>query len=226
MHTNSTHEPGRDPERSEDPPADKTAIAGGTSADVSQEGAVGRSGPVDGPAVRSAVEQAFEKTHLGLRQHAEFLGITLSDLSCTGLGVLINAQNGLVAAGQIGDGAIICLACDGSVSQLVDAPDPEDGEAVYTLNRPEFRRYLKISVSEPAPNPFHAILVMTDGVSSDLIYAPVERLEAWTRETCTRLGAAARPAEAAAELFNWLNSYSVKGSWDDRTLVAVLYREH
>jgi len=211
--------------------------------DESEEGstpqpASGQSGEADGasskdehtasgaaanpPDLTQVVQEAFRKTHIGLRQHAQYLNLSLSDLSCTALGVLMNTQTGTIAAGQVGDGAIIGLQRDGAVSQLLDPPDPEDGQTVYTINRPEFERYLATTMIGPEQGSrFGTVLVMTDGVSADLLYAPRQVLEKWVRHIAAQMSKLGYGPEAATELFNYLNSYEVKGSWDDRTLVIL-----
>ncbi len=181
----------------------------------------------DDPDLGSVMHQAFEKTHLGLRIHAQHLGLELADLGCTALALLLNRETGRCAVGQVGDGAILGLTARGEIKELVDAPDPGDGQATYTLNRPNFQKYLAVQVLQPAPaNPFVAFYVMTDGLSGDLLFsAQQDALSNWAHAVKGNLLQASSPAQAAAGMLNWLATYQVKGSWDDRTLVVVTKRE-
>ncbi|MBP1468804.1 protein phosphatase 2C domain-containing protein [Candidatus Chloroploca sp. M-50] len=173
------------------------------------------------------MHQAFEKTHIGLRGHAQSLGLELADLGCTALALLFNRETGRCAVGQVGDGAILGLTARGEVKELVDAPDPGDGQATYTLNRPNFQKYLAVSVDQPPPaNPFIAFYVMTDGLSGDLLYtSQQDALSNWAQAIRRNLHQASSPTQAAAGMLNWLATYQVKGSWDDRTLVVITQQE-
>ncbi len=179
------------------------------------------------PDLVAIMRKAFEKTHLGLRQHANGLGLSLADLSCTALALLLNLETGRGAVGQVGDGALLGLTAQGKVKELVDAPDTGDPQSTYTLNRPNFQNYLDVQVIESvASRPYVAFFVMTDGLSGDLLYSPApEALENWAEQVDRNLRLSATPAQAAAGLLNWLATYQVKGSWDDRTLVVITRME-
>jgi len=179
------------------------------------------------PDLSSVMDQAFEKTHIGLRGHAQSLGIDLADLGCTALALLLNRETGRYAVGQVGDGAMLGLTARGEIKELVDAPDPGDGQATYTLNRPNFKKYLAVQAGAPAPaNRYVAFYMMTDGLSGDLLFsAQPDALSTWAQAVKGNLLQATSPAQAAAGMLNWLATYQVKGSWDDRTLVVVTQRE-
>ena len=204
---------------------DQTSV-GATISD--QSGTIGgpQSAP-DEPNLVATVRQAFEKTHLGLREHARSLGLELADLSCTALALLLNVETGKGAVGQVGDGAILGLTAQGKVLELVQAPDTGDPQATYTLNKPNFERYLALSLIErPAADPFVTFYVMTDGLSGDLLYSSKpEALEDWAQKVDHNLRASPSPAQAAAGMLNWLATYQVRGSWDDRTLVVIAQKE-
>jgi hypothetical protein len=181
--------------------------------------------PGDEPALHQVIRHAFDNTYRGLLQHANNLDVELTDLSCTALVLLLNTETGCVAAGQIGDGALLGLTAQGQVIELVQAPDTGDPQSVYTINRPNFAKHLSINVIEPsAANPFRAFYVMTDGISSDLLYSP-RPVENWAQSIDAVLQASSSPARAASGMLNWLSTYEVKGSWDDRTLVVIMQRE-
>lgn len=173
------------------------------------------------------VKQAFAKTHQGLRDHARSLNLELADLSCTALALLLNIETGVGAVGQVGDGAILGLTAKGKVLELVQPPDTGDPQATYTLNKPNFEQYLALGIIARAPvDPFVAFYVMTDGLSGDLLYSPKpEALEDWAQKVDHNLRASSSPAQAAAGMLNWLATYIVKGSWDDRTLVVITQQE-
>lgn len=176
-------------------------------------------------ALLDAMEQAFDKTYLGLKQHASSLSVEMADLSCTTLAFLLNVETGYGAVGQIGDGALLGLSTQLNVEELVKAPDAGDPQSTYTINRPNFKKYLAISPIAPsAEQDFTAFYVMTDGVSGDLLYSSRPVAE-WAKSINAALQTAHNPTIAAAQLLNWLSSYEVKGSWDDRTLVIIMQRE-
>ena len=176
------------------------------------------------------VRNAFEKTHLGLREHASSLGLEWADLSCTALALLLNVETGRGAVGQVGDGAVLGLKAQGNVKELVEAPETDDPQSTYTVNRPNFQDYMVVQVIEPvAVDPLVSFYVMTDGLSGDLLYTPqAEALKNWAQQVDHNLRVSFSPAQAAAGLLNWLATYQVKGSWDDRTLVVItkLERNH
>jgi len=182
---------------------------------------------LDEPNLVEVVKQAFRKTHQGLGEHARSLGLELADLSCTALALLLNVETGKGAVGQVGDGAILGLTAGGKVLELVQAPDTGDPQATYTLNKPNFERYLAPAIVErPAADPFVAFYVMTDGLSGDLLYSPQhELLQDWAQKVDRNLRLSSSPAQAAAGMLNWLATYQVKGSWDDRTLVVITQKE-
>jgi hypothetical protein len=177
------------------------------------------------PNLVTIVRTAFDKTHLGLREHANSLGLDLSDLGCTALALLLNRETGRGAVGQIGDGALLGLTVQGRLDELVSAPDTGDPQSTYTLNRPNFAKYLGVNVIEPPlVNPYHAFFVMTDGLSGDILFSQEDAAQ-WAKAIDYNLLVSASPAQAAAGLLNWLATYQVKGSWDDRTLVVITQKE-
>ena len=168
---------------------------------------------------------AFTNTHIGLRDQATYLGLELPDLSCTALALLLNVETGQGIVGQVGDGAVLGLPAHGQTEELVHAADTGDPQSTYTINRPNFSKYLAInSIDPPADNPYRAFYIMTDGLSSDLLFTTLPP-DNWAKSVNANLQAASSPAAAAAEMLNWLSTYQVKGSWDDRTLVVIMQRE-
>jgi len=179
------------------------------------------------PNLLEIMKTAFEKSHLGLREHARSLELELVDLGCTALALLVNVETREGVAGQVGDGAILGLTAQGEVRELVKSPDTDDPQATYTLAKHNFERYLGIDVLSHAPDdPFVAYYVMTDGISGDLLYSPKpDVLMNWAQKVDQNLRFSSSPAQAASGMLNWLATYQVKGSWDDRTLVVITQRE-
>ncbi|HZS74987.1 MAG TPA: protein phosphatase 2C domain-containing protein [Ktedonobacteraceae bacterium] len=177
------------------------------------------------PNLVNIMRYAFKNTHLGLHVHANSLELELADLSCTALLLLLNVDTGYVAVGQIGDGAVLGMTAQGKVQELVHAPEAGDPQSTYTINHANFDKHLSINVIEPPEsNPFIAFYVMSDGLSGDLLYSP-QSVEPWSQAVNAHLQGASSPDIAAAGMLNWLSTYQVKGSWDDRTLVVVMQRE-
>jgi hypothetical protein len=189
--------------------------------------ASGPSPDIAGPDLGEVVKTAFEKTHRGLRGHAEYLGVELADLSSTALALLVNLETGKVAAGQVGDGALLGLTARGEVVELVQPDDTEDAQATYTINRPNFGKHLVVQVVDPAEAaPYLAFFAMTDGLSGDLLYsAAPTALHEWAMAVNRNLRRSPTPAQAAAGMLNWLATYEVRGSWDDRTLVVITRKD-
>jgi hypothetical protein len=172
------------------------------------------------------MRESFVKTHLGLREHATSIGLELADLGCTALGLLLNVETGHGVAGQIGDGALLGLKAGGRMGEMVEAPDTGDPQSVYPITRPSFQKHLAIQTIDPTDgDSYLAYFAMTDGVSGDLLYAPnADDLDRWGQAVDHNLRAATSATQASAAVLNWLATYQVKGSWDDRTLVVVTKR--
>jgi len=179
------------------------------------------------PDLTTIVEEAFKYARWGLDDHASRLGLTLSDLGCTALALLLNVETGAGVVAQIGDGAILGLTMQGQTSELVEPPDTGDPQSTYTLNKPNFEGHLAISPIAPSEqDPFVAFFVMTDGLAGDLLYSnKPDTLRDWAQKVDRNLRNSASPMQAAAGMLNWLANYVVPGSWDDRTLVVVTRQE-
>jgi hypothetical protein len=179
------------------------------------------------PNLTAIMQDAFRNTHLGLCDHASRLGLTLSDLGCTALALLLNVDTGVGAVAQIGDGAILGLTTQGQTLELVEPPDTGDPQSTYTLNKPNFEAHLAISsITASEEDPFVAFFVMTDGLAGDLLYsAKPDALRDWAQKVDRNLRNSASPMQAAAGMLNWLANYVVPGSWDDRTLVVITQQE-
>lgn len=157
-----------------------------------------------------------------MRHHAEQLKLSPNDLSCTALALLLNVETNRGVAGQIGDGAILGLTKDGKLKEIVEPYEADDEQSTYTINRPSFEKYLSIDVVEqPEANPYVAFFVMTDGVSSDVLHSPEDERVKWVKKVDEKLRLSPSPLQAAAGMLNWLASYTIPGSWDDRIMVVI-----
>ncbi len=177
------------------------------------------------PTLADLVRQAFEKTHLGLKGYARYLGVDLSELGSTALALLLNTETGVGIAGQVGDGALLGVREDGSVGLLADLGEEEG--FVHSITSSNWERNLVVGPEwGPPASLYRAYFVMTDGISGDLLYLPPDKMAAWIGKV--EEGAKRYPCHqvhyAAAALLNWLATYQVKGSFDDRTLVIVTRR--
>lgn len=180
---------------------------------------------IDSAGLIEIMNQAYTNTHLGLHQHAISLGVDVTDLSCTALAFLLNVETGQTIIGQIGDGAVLGLSAEGKVEELVHGEDTGDPQSTYTISRPNYSKHLAIaSIDHPKDHPFKAFYVMTDGLSGDLLYSKSSADE-WAKALNANVQAASATSVAAAQMLNWLSTYQVKGSWDDRTLVVIMQRE-
>ena len=167
------------------------------------------------------MREVFEQVHESLKAHAHYLKVKFQDVSCTALGLLLNVETGEMAVGQIGDGVILGLTTEGKLKELVIASDTEDSQSTYTINRPDFDKYLKVESQSLSANDFKSFFVMTDGVSNDVIESPPQAQDKWGSAIDQNLRDSPNLAEASAGMLNWLATYHVPGSWDDRTLVVI-----
>jgi len=174
--------------------------------------------------LKAIIRDAFEKTHEWLQKQASTLELDVRELGCTAVGLLLNVTTGQLAAGQVGDGSSIGLTADGEVLELVNVPETEDQTTTATITSSRWEEHLVCGVwSPPGSDRFTTYFVMSDGVSSDLLYSPDRSaLVRWAQTMQRNLLSSPTLAQAAAGLLHWLATYEVVGSWDDRTLVAVV----
>jgi len=167
------------------------------------------------------MRQAFKEVHQSLSIHAKYLGVDLRDLSCTALGLLLNVETGEVAVGQVGDGVILGLTAQKEIEHLVEAENTGDSQSTYTINHSDFEQHLKVKSMSLSDRDFQSLFVMTDGVSEDVIYSEPSALNKWGQAIDNNLRNSANLAESSAGMLNWLATYHIPGSWDDRTLIVI-----
>ena len=167
------------------------------------------------------MRETFKQVHDSLKGHAKYLKVDVREISCTALGLLLNVETGEMAVGQIGDGVILGLTTKGELQELVKASDTADSQSTYTINHAEFDKYLKVESQSLSAHDFKSFFVMTDGVSNDVIESPQQAQDKWGMAIDKNLRDSPSLVEASAGMLNWLATYHVPGSWDDRTLIVI-----
>ncbi|MBW4495760.1 MAG: protein phosphatase 2C domain-containing protein [Oscillatoria princeps RMCB-10] len=172
------------------------------------------------PDLSDVVTESFQKVQEYLKSQAKSLEVNLSDLSCTALGLLLNVETGELAVGQIGDGAVLGLTAKEKLQELVREDENTDPQSTHTINNSNFEKHLKFNAN--IKESFSAFFIMTDGVSNDLLYSSESEIVTnWFGKINSNLLNSPSPAQAAAGLLNYLATYQVPGSFDDRTLVVI-----
>jgi len=149
----------------------------------------------------------------------------LDDLHCTLLGLILNIETGIVGIGQIGDGLILGLTNEKEAITLLEPPVPDEVGATYVFTQTNWEQYFHSAglLSDEAER-FKTFYLMTDGVADDCQYGPPpDILERWANDMDREIRMFP-PMKTAQRLRRYLATYQVKGSFDDRTLVAV-YRQ-
>lgn len=179
--------------------------------------------------IEQVMFRAFEKTHAGVQIFArENLHVDASELSCTALAILLNIQTGTFVVGHVGDGAILGLTMRDEVMELSRPDDTGDQQSAYVITRPNYIKHLDVRIYPHQEEPFQALYLMTDGVSGDLLYSKemFERLPGWANLVRQNLLVSPSPTQAAGGMLDYLASYKVKGSGDDRTMVVIARMEN
>jgi hypothetical protein len=175
--------------------------------------------------LEETVRNAFHKTRADIEQFALQQNTPLEALHCTLLGLVVNIESGEVGIGQIGDGLILGLTYEKRAITLVEPPTPDEVGATYVFTQSNWEQYFYLVglLLEKAKG-FRTFYLMTDGVADDCQYGPpVDILEHWANDMDREIRMFP-PAETAKRLRRYLAKYQAKGSFDDRTLVAI-YRQ-
>lgn len=152
--------------------------------------------------------------------------ITLNDLHCTLLVTILNLKSGAVALAQIGDGLILGLTNDLKAMPLIEPQMPGPTGQTYVITQENWERYCstRVIVGEQSKG-YVTIFLMTDGVADDCQYGPPEDiLQRWANDMDAEIRKYDDVEITEERLSAYLTDYQVKGSYDDRTLVAV-YRQ-
>lgn len=148
--------------------------------------------------------------------------IALRDFHCTLLVLALNLRSGTMVVGQIGDGLILGLTADEVAVPLVETKVPGQTGQTYVITQRDWECYWSYKViSSEQSRDYTTIYLMTDGVADDCQYGPPEDiLQRWANDVNAEIRK--YDLETTKErLRMYLNDYEVKGSYDDRTLVAV-----
>ena len=122
----------------------------------------------------------------------------------------------VIAAYQIGDGAIFSLDKNKNLKKICEADSGKfagETEFLTSLNEKT-----KFDVKMSQKNNFEIILSMTDGVADDYEIKPQKLFDDLVEQ---KILSSESPAE---KLATWLDSYTIRGSFDDRTLVVIKKR--
>jgi serine/threonine protein phosphatase PrpC len=155
----------------------------------------------------------------------EYNTVALNDLHCTLLVAILNLKLGTMALAQIGDGLILGLTGALKAIPLIEPQMPGQTGQTYVITQKDWERYCSVRVIPGERSKDHVtVYLMTDGVADDCQYGPPEDiLQRWANDMDSEIRKYS--VETTRErLSKYLNDYQVKGSYDDRTLVAVYRR--
>jgi hypothetical protein len=176
-------------------------------------------------AVETAIRAAYGKVLAGMPDFSARLGVPVDALACTLLLMILDVRSGFLCAARVGDGAILALDPNGDVFELVDAPEGSQPQETYSLLDGNGRDCLGVRVW-PNPPQWQTLFLMTDGISHDLLFTDhQDAVRTWAHGVSTQIRSAENPYVAAEGMVNWLATYELPGSWDDRTMVVVTRKE-
>lgn len=195
---------------------------------------------------RRVVEQGLRVAHRALNAEAQRLQqeqidkqsgikVEVRDLRTTLLLLLhrqVSERSHLVAGGQVGDGAVVARALEGSTAPSdpptlkmvwLSAPDtgPQGNETTFLPDVPdtdaEWQQRVRAQV---IASPLVYCLAMTDGIADD--FTPLED-DLWRLEKPMFQVALAEkaPVQAAQRKLEEFLGYERQGSFDDRSLVCI-----
>jgi hypothetical protein len=176
--------------------------------------------------LEATVHNAFHRTRADIEQFALQRNTSLEDLHCTLLGLILNVESGVLGIGQIGDGLILGLTYDKRAIPLVEPPGPDEVGATYVFTQTDWEQYFhSVGFLFEEAQEFQTFYLMTDGVADDCQYGPpIDILQRWANDMDREIRMFP-PMRTAQRLKRYLATYHARGSFDDRTLVAV-YREY
>lgn len=183
--------------------------------------------PAEARDLAGRMRAAFEAAHKTVWQRASTYNLQPGDLSCTALALILNTTTGQFAVGQVGDGTFLGLREDGNVTVFLDPDDDSDLQKTYAIGSPKWEEHFSCKSFLPGTgaDSWRSFFVMTDGISSDLLYAPRETMERWARSAQAGLDQMSTPQDAAGAMVRALAMYNRQGSFDDRTLAIVTRRD-
>lgn len=178
---------------------------------------------MDSARTSQALLAAFRRTRSEVEGFASSRALTLDAVHCTLLALALNLQTRQLAVGQVGDGLIVGVKKSTEAGPLIDPDLPAEPGSTYSLTQAGWEKHLRLdSVNATA---YKAFFLLTDGVADDCQYPPPDDiLRRWSNQVDGKLRGFAGALEASEWLRSYLASYHVRGSFDDRTLLAVLLK--
>jgi hypothetical protein len=180
-------------------------------------------------AMELAVKERMEGEEASVYQEILHRDLEVNDLSCTLLLAVQTMLNGksFILACQIGDGATVAITENPNHPVFVLGTSDGgqySGETDFLTSRKFEKKNYLLSRTYPCYGTIKALLVMTDGVADD--YFPSnERMNLLYEDLCReKIIVKVEEEDYAAQaerLENWIDSYQVRGSFDDRTLVIA-----
>ncbi len=169
------------------------------------------------------LQEAGVYTHEFLLNLAGREGRPESDFATTLLFCLLNVVEKKGMFFHVGDGAILGVQ-KGGKSLLLSVQESGDPGETAVLTQPDWQEYCRTGFFDFRKDRLEAILLMTDGLADDCLYGPPEDVtDRFVRDLLREIRLSGNFEEAARRLVFWLGTYTLPGSFDDRT-VAVVYR--
>lgn len=162
-------------------------------------------------------------THAFLRNLAQREARPENDFATTLLFCLLNVAERKGLFLHIGDGAILGVRKDGK-SLFLSVQEGCDPGETGVLTQPDWQEHCRVGSFDLRKDRLEALFLMTDGVADDCLYGPPEDVtDRFAQDLLREIRSSGNPERAARRLVAWLGTYTLPGSFDDRTL-AVVYR--
>lgn len=162
-------------------------------------------------------------THAFLQHLAQREARPESDFATTLLFCLLHVVEGKGFFLHIGDGAILGVR-KGGKSLLLSVQENCDPGETGVLTQPDWQEHCRVGSFDFRKDRLEALLLMTDGLADDCLYGPPEDItDRFVQDLLREIRSSGNPECAARRLVAWLGTYTLPGSFDDRTL-AVVYR--
>jgi len=148
--------------------------------------------------------------------------LAVEDLHCTLLALILNLKTGTMALAQVGDGLILGLTGGLNAVPLIDPQVPGQTGQTYVITQKDWDQYCSVRIIPgDLSQEYATVYLMTDGVADDCQHGPPEDiLQRWAKDMDSEIRR--YDVETTKErLRGYLTDYQAKGSYDDRTLVAV-----
>jgi serine/threonine protein phosphatase PrpC len=186
-----------------------------------QEGEVEKGEIPPWETVQEYLFEAGEYTHRMLQDLAQREGKDPQDFATTLLCCLFHVVEEKGAFFHIGDGALLGVRKDGK-SVLLSVQEGRDTGEVEVLTQPDWQDFCRAGTFDFRRDYLSAFMLMTDGLADDCLYGPPEDItDRFALDILREIRATSNREMAARRLVFWLGTYTLPGSFDDRTLVVV-----